>query len=82
MNTQKVVPTTVENKEDATVTIRQCRARDEKAVIICQKLKYNPISLSKKKTVWTTGETRKNYPLAISHLPIHKLQCGLNTVHL
>jgi transposase len=68
MNTQKVVTTTVENKEGATITIRQCSEPDEKAAIIYQKLKYNPISLLKKKSVWTTGENQKN--LSVSNQPL------------
>ncbi|MDA3892571.1 MAG: IS1634 family transposase [Salinivirgaceae bacterium] len=59
MNTQKVVTTTVESKQGATINIRQCSEPDEKTTIIYQKLKYNPIYLPRKKSVWHTVDNQK-----------------------
>lgn len=68
MNTQKVVTTTVENKQGATIKIRQCSEPDEKATIIYSQLKYNTKFLLRKKSVWTTGNHQKK--LSINNQPL------------
>lgn len=60
MNTQKMVTTTVENEKGDTIQIRQCSEPTEPVKQIYEKLKYNPIPLPRKKSVWHTGEPNKN----------------------
>ena len=59
MNAQKRVTTTVENIKGETILIRQCSEPSGQVKEICSKLKYNPIPLGRKKSVWHTGEIRK-----------------------
>ena len=59
MNTQKLVTTTIENTKGDTIQIRQCSEPTEEVQLICNKLKYLQIPLSRKKSVWHTGETFK-----------------------
>ena len=68
MNTQKVVTTTVENKQGATIKIRQCSEPNEKATIIYSQLKYNTKFLLRKKSVWTTGNHQKKLSINNQHL--------------
>jgi transposase len=60
MNTQKSVTTTVENKKDETIQIRQCSEPTEKAEEIYYKLKYTSTPFPRKKSVWHTGVIFKN----------------------
>lgn len=60
MNTQKSVTTTVENKKGDTIQIRQCSEPTDQVKQICDKLKYDPIPIPRKKSVWHTGEFSKN----------------------
>ena len=59
MNTQKSVTTTVENIKGETIQIRQCSEPSDQVKEICSRLRYNPIPLGRKKSVWHTGEIRK-----------------------
>jgi len=60
MNTLKMVTTTIENTKGDTIQIRQCSEPTEEVQLICNKLKYQTIPLSRKKSVWHAGETFKN----------------------
>jgi hypothetical protein len=60
MNTQKSVTTTVENQKGDIIQIRQCSEPTEHVKRICDKLKYVSIPMSRKKSVWHTGENFKN----------------------
>lgn len=60
MNTQKMVTTTVDNDKGDTIKIRQCSEPSAIVKEIYQKLKYKPIPLPRKKSVWHTGEKNKN----------------------
>ena len=60
MNTQKMVTTTVENDKGDIIKIRQCSEPSEMANQLYKKLKYRPIPLSRKKSVWHTEEKNKD----------------------
>ncbi len=60
MNSQKSVTATVENDKGETIQIRQCSEPSGKARQIYDKLKYSPIPFPRKKSVWHTGEIKKN----------------------
>lgn len=60
MNTQKLVTTTIENTKGDTIQIRQCSEPTQEVQLICNKLKYQPIPLPRKKSVWHTGLSFKN----------------------
>jgi len=60
MNTQKSVTTTIENDKGETIQIRQCSEPTEQVKKICDKLKYNLIPFSRKKSVWHPDEYLKN----------------------
>jgi hypothetical protein len=60
MNTQKSVTTTVENKKNQTIQIRQCSEPTEQVEEIYRKLKYTSTPFPRKKSVWHTGDVFKN----------------------
>jgi len=62
-NTQKCVTTTVENSKSETIKIRQCSEPTEQVKQIYLKLKYNPVPLIRKKSVWHTDDILKNKKL-------------------
>lgn len=59
MNTQKSVTTTVENQKGDTIQIRQCSEPTPQAKQIYDKLKYDPVPMPRKKSVWHSGEILK-----------------------
>jgi transposase len=60
MNTQKSVTTTVENKKEQTIQIRQCSEPTAQVEEIYRKLKYTSTPFLRKKSVWHTGAVFKN----------------------
>jgi hypothetical protein len=56
MNTQKSVTPTVENQKGETVQIKQCSEPTEKVKQLCDKLKYQLITLPRKKTCGTLAK--------------------------
>ena len=60
MNTQKSVTTTLENIKGETIQIRQCSEPNEQVKEIFTKLKYNPVPLTRTKSVWHPDEILKN----------------------
>jgi len=59
MNTHKRVTTTMENDKEQLIKIRQCSEPNDKVKQIYTSLRYNPTFLSRKKSVWHTGEILK-----------------------
>ena len=60
MNSQKIITTTVENEKSEIIKIRQCSEPSEAVLLVYEKLKFKPIPLPRKKSVWHTGEFLKN----------------------
>lgn len=63
MNTQKMVTTCVETPTGNTIQIKQCSEPTEKAKDIYDKLRYTPIPIKRKKSVWHTAEVFKKQKL-------------------
>lgn len=59
MDTQKLVTTTVEKENGDIIKIRQCSTPSDNAKRIYEILKYNPIPVKRKKSVWHTGKNLK-----------------------
>jgi transposase len=68
MNTQKLVTTTIENTKGDTIQIRQCSEPTQKVQLIGIKLKYQPIPMPRKKSVWHTGQSFKNTNSVYQHV--------------
>jgi hypothetical protein len=60
MNTQKIVTTTVEKENGDIIKIKQCSVPTDNAKYIYEILKYNPVPIKRKKSVWHTKENFKN----------------------
>ena len=61
-NTQKVVTTSGQNKEDEIIYVRRCTEPNTKVAMIYNALKFRPYPFTKRKSVGHRSETKKNKP--------------------